>query len=64
MRFYSLVVLLLVSVHETIIMIYVMVLFLVSVIYKVFLSVKDSMLLYELKMVIYIDIHLAINTMC
>lgn len=41
-----------------------MVLFLVSVIYEVFLSVKDLMLLYELKMVIYIDIHLAIDIMC
>jgi len=37
---------------------------LASVIYKVLLLVKYSMFLYELKMVVHIEIHLAINRMC
>lgn len=45
-------------------MLFVMILLLASVIYKVILSVKDSMLLYELKMDIYIEINLAVKRMC
>lgn len=43
---------------------FVPVLFLASLVYKVLLSAKDSMLLYELKITINIEIHLAINRMC
>lgn len=64
MGFYSLVVLLLFMAVHNYYMLFVMILLLASVIYKVLLSVKDSMLLYELKMVIYIETNLTVKRMC